>query len=977
MHDSTLEPIRHPLLRGRQRIDGLWFGVARYSEPERQHLILSHWQTGARAYRFAEGDLLCFAATQSVVCEALAGWPLVRQGRALCSAPLEPAEVARLPAADVWLVRGSQVLALHLRDGQLLAPGLWLEVGDYPLLETFDCVVTLPAPVLLAPPQETDLRQILGHAVAAPDPQRAAMMQAMLERRQQQHQAQSASPPSGPSGAPAGSEIGGISRFWEKILLSGLVLAGLWAWIKPWVKERGANLSSEAAQVPLKPLNEFDGWLLALLTSALLFTLLLALLAKVLRRNRHGWGGAGPAVGAAPASPGISQRATPGRPKPAAWRRWLTRLTLGSRLRDLYGKRQAAYMRRMLDMFENGDLHEALRHAIPLGGEASGEQSFGTPQRREALTLSERRGVSRAMLFPDDMEGHLRQLYRQSFERLDREGRIEEAVFVLAELLHVRQEALDYLERHQRFAQAAELALAWDMSAALIVRLLCLADDWQRALQVARRDDAFSDAVLMLQGKWPEAADKLRLEWAEALTSKGLWLQAVDVVWSLPAERERAAQWLLNVEAAGGSLAAAALVKRAILLPDTLGTYRSYLQQLRDDPQRVDERAVLAQALVQHKGHASALAWLARGIVHAVLADAAQGLGQLQAHQLQPLVKLSNDKLLRNDLPPNLFSRPQATPLHNALPTLEWLAGERGSRVIFDAAPLDDERYLLALGEAGALVVDRYGKPLFSLAAPAWHIVLGHSRQVALVLARRDAVWRVSKLDLVQRVVSDLGVLVMQHFSRSFDGCAWTIGGECQVRVVDVDRGFDTLWHVSDLPGRLLGLKGDAENEYLLLDAGDSGSERWHYQLPGRRLLGRDSVPPVTDTDQFQVLADSGEVFQGSIKDGDSAEPTLVLASGSSRKGWRLPGLSEEMFHPPQVLASQKWLLIDYRVGEHEQRWHFISRADDRLAATLVWPQQSIAHLRMSGAHWLLFDREGRLCHINLDTSEVRHLSIH
>ena len=60
-------------------------------------------------------------------------------------------------------------------------------------------------------------------------------------------------------------------------------------------------------------------------------------------------------------------------------------------------------------------------------------------------------------------------------------SQIDEAVFVLAELLNVKHEALDYLEKHQRFKQAAELALGWDMPAEVIVRLYCMADDWQRA----------------------------------------------------------------------------------------------------------------------------------------------------------------------------------------------------------------------------------------------------------------------------------------------------------------------------------------------------------------------------------------------------------------------------------------------------------------------------------------------------------------
>ena len=75
--------IRRPLLTGHQQIDGLWLSAERYALQERARLILAHWHTGAAASRFAEGDMLRFAAPVSVHCEALAGWPLVRQGRPL------------------------------------------------------------------------------------------------------------------------------------------------------------------------------------------------------------------------------------------------------------------------------------------------------------------------------------------------------------------------------------------------------------------------------------------------------------------------------------------------------------------------------------------------------------------------------------------------------------------------------------------------------------------------------------------------------------------------------------------------------------------------------------------------------------------------------------------------------------------------------------------------------------------------------
>mgnify|MGYP006899531603 CR=1 FL=1 len=52
--------IRHPVLRGHQLIDGLWLPRERFDEQAAARLILSQWQTGASAWRFADGDLLRF-----------------------------------------------------------------------------------------------------------------------------------------------------------------------------------------------------------------------------------------------------------------------------------------------------------------------------------------------------------------------------------------------------------------------------------------------------------------------------------------------------------------------------------------------------------------------------------------------------------------------------------------------------------------------------------------------------------------------------------------------------------------------------------------------------------------------------------------------------------------------------------------------------------------------------------------------------
>lgn len=962
-HDSTL--IRRPVLVGHQHIEGVWFSHERFDEQERAKLILDQWQTGSSAYRFADGDLLRFGQPLSVMCETQVGWPLIRQGDALCSALLTPQEARSLPAADVWLVRASHVSALQLRDATLINPAQWIDVSGYTLLETYDCRRALPEPIVEPPAVASDVREILGGALRPVSPERDEVMKALLERK-------GSAPekiPDQAAGRPADNpwkspEVASLP--WLKLGISGILVAAfIWMAVND---KKGQTMSPPAADSP-----DVGAVILGILISATLFTLLLLWI----RRFFAGQPSGGYGVPQSQSQPGIAPRATPTKPRVNRWRRWLTRLTLRSPLSALYGKRQAEYMRRMMEMFEDGDLEEALRHAIPLeGGQSTGEQAFGTPQRRQELVVGERSGPANAMLFEDDLKDRLKHLYRKSFERLDREGRVEEAVFVLAELLKERQEALDYLEKHERYQQAADLALTWDMPPAVIVRLLCLAGNWQRAVQVARRDDAFADAVMMLEQKQPESAGRLRLEWAESLIGKGLWLQAVDAIWSLPGERARAAQWLLDAEAAGGRLAIRALVKRAILLPDTLAAYGEWVEQLRDDPQRFAERAALAEALLQHQSHAKALAWLTGATIHAIIADEANGQGRLTHNQLQALVIMSKDKLLQADLPGKALPRRGKQPLDSVEATLEWSAPAMGSRVILDAVALEDSRYLLALGEAGAVVVDASGKRLFHFSVPAQAIVMAHSRQVALVLVRRSEAWRISKLDLVNRTATDLGVHKFDVFARIFNGSSWTIGQNRQLRVVDVDRGLETLWHVSDLPGRILGLKDDAHGEYLWLYDPESGSELWHYRLPDRRLMSREPASKTVFDDGRQLFSASSDVVEIRIKREREDDPVLVIEQRGSRKGYRLPGCIEGPEDDPvEVLLLEHWLLTGYLVSDDETRWQFIHRNSDRLCATLQWPRPEV-RTRLSGADWLMFDDQGRLSHINAEEGTQRNLTI-
>jgi hypothetical protein len=223
---------------------------------------------------------------------------------------------------------------------------------------------------------------------------------------------------------------------------------------------------------------------------------------------------------------------------------------------------------------------------------------------------------------------------------------------VLAELLNARQEALDYLVKHGRAEQAAELALGWDMPSAMIIRLLMLAGDSLRAVQVARRDGAFSAAIQLLQPSHPELADRLRLDWGHALVANGDWLGAVEAVWPLAHARERAMEWLLAAERAGGVLSARALVQRALLLPDTLERYSATIEALSEPQSNEDARTAMAEALLAVTGKSAALRALATQLLPAVAADRAAARNAFSRKELDALLNLSADPYLKADIPP-------------------------------------------------------------------------------------------------------------------------------------------------------------------------------------------------------------------------------------------------------------------------------------------------------------------------------------
>jgi len=925
-------PIRQPLWQGRHAVGGVWFPAETIAPPERARRILRQWRRGSAVFRFPHGDVLRFAAPVEMAVDALGGWPLCKDGTALSSAPLRPAERSVLPAADVVLVLGGVAVPLMFAEAMQLDPAQWLDLAGYVLHDTLDHRMPPGSPVLLAPEEVTDLRDVLGPAV----PQASDAKRAFLE-------SVSSSRSPGVTAVVAGR---GRRRVpWTALLLFVAALGG--------VAALGAEAGHAAASAILSPAMVLGIiWLLARW-----------------RRAPSSWSSAPAAARAAPPAPSSIAARRMGKVGPKAWRQWLARLAVTSHLAGLLGRRQAAYMRRMLKMFDSGRLDEALRHAIPLGaGAPSGGQAFGTPGPRNDLSLTDGSPASASLNFGPDLEAHLRQLYRRRFERLDREGRIDEAVFVLAELLQARQEALDYLERHGRFEQAGRLALTWDSPPGTIVRLLCLAGDWRRALAVARRDQAFAQAVVQLTPKWPHAAAQLREDWAHHLAAQGRWLEAIEVLWPLTTKRELAVNWLQHAEAEGGDLGAKALVTRAALLPDTLERESDRIDALVNDPACCSERTALVEALLTTQARSTVLRDLARAIAPAVLADHAAGQGRFLQTRLRDLLRLADDALLNADLPPG---RPlpecASQPLETNPQMFSWQAPEPGALPILDAVPAQGGRYLLACGEGGAVLIDASGRVTARFASPAHRIVYAPSGAVALLLAPRADVWRVSRLDLVRRTVTDLGMLHLACFADQFDGVAWTVSDGRSIRVLDTREGLnEALWQVSELGGVVRALTSTPELEQALIE-GPQGLALWQYKMPQRRLLSRDTLSPAIGagwlhpTMGWMSLSVNGEALvcdQGPGK-------WVCEDAAPSGKGAALP-----------ISGGGRWLIVARETAQG-MAWQVLSATTGTRHGVVAWPASAASQARFVGDHLIVCDDAGRLWALDTRSTVSARLSVH
>ena len=905
--------VRRPVYRGSQMVRALWFDTALLGEAQARRRLLDQWDLGARAWRLHGGYLLEWPRARRLQCERAPGLPFCDQDGILVSAPLLAQERAGIAPGTAVLVLGASVHAQALDTALRVDPSEWLDLSGVTL-----CVASaMPALPLdgfvqSVPAPAPDVRALLGDAVPPPSARRADFLRQVQQGQQGRR-----------GGAAMAAGLAG-RMLGVTALVAAAGLAGM-----------GGLAPAAAALLP--------------------------------RGTTSGMGGAGKAGGH-----GAAGSAGPG-PLASFLRERLARLALLTRVSTLLGWRQASYLRKMVRQFEDGDLHEALRHAIPLDRPSTGEHAaLGVPGRRHALDITGPNAGAGAIGMTQELIQYLRETYQRSFERLDQAGRIDEAVFVLAELMHRHQEAVDYLERKGRPAQAAQLAETLALLPALIVRLHCMAGNATRAVQVARLHGGFAEAVAELERRRHAAAPGLRLEWAQDLAARGDLAEAALAVWPLQDERGRALAWLQAAAQAGGVLGVQGLVYQLALDPGLLRTSAAAIRDLLhgQDEEAGRQRLRACNCLLKLDTHNPATRRLAAELWRRLLADQAAGRPGVPSAQLNQLLALAADPVLAEDVPNSGPPPcPAPVPLAQRSAPLQLSFGERGLLAIEDVRRLPDGGWLLALGEAGIALARADGSEVLRFPLPAHQLVLAHNGRHALALARREGALRVSRIDLLQRNAADWFSAKLDFWAHDYDGAGWSVVADERLMVLDTAAaGQSVLWQVRDLPGPIVGFRRQDGREALLMTV-DGMLEQWRYALPQRRLLGRERCS--VDPSVAAALPDCARDLPVTLRflDEDAGKSTAVLGV---RIHAQQEGLIELRWNGqrPRVSIHGDLPLLRF---EREDGTHCQLLARDcTLLADVVLPDAVEARATVQDGHLLAWDRRGRVLEVDIATGAVR-----
>jgi hypothetical protein len=761
------------------------------SREEMRRRVLSLWRAGAQIFRLGDDLIVRLPDAVRIDSRRSPGLPFVRYGRVMSAFPLEKKDLADFRDSGeclIFLDEGN-LKTVRWQDLKTEDVGEWFDTAEFQVIETETLGgEAIAAITFMKPISEADLN-IRGKLedVPAADSQLGEIIAKLKELRENQTSNstnslfQSGDDSTGAGGA-LGSFFTSVYSSFKNLFASGGSSSGADA---GYTKQSGQQ---NAAQ-PEEP----------------------GVLAKLYNRLRH------LAVNA----------------------------VIEMRMAHVFGRRQAKYIAEMMEKFERGDLSEALKYAIPLEDMQALQNlmqkptSLFLPRPRSRLSISFGRNANGSSInLGDEWFNHLRQMYRQSFERLEAQGRIEEASFVLAELLKSNAEAVEFLAKHGKYRLAAELAEARNLPKETIVRQWYLAGEKMRAVRLAILHDCFEYAVTKLEQENSETGAELRQIWAESLAAGGNFPAAVDVIWKLEAKRARAEDWIEKTIEYGGAPAGRMLARKAMLFPEHFDEVKEKFREILKggDFEAVEKRNAFARAVFKQNIN-DELRTLLRPLIRKISSDAANTSHSLALKEFRELVVMAKDNALRTDLP--TFPQAQSPPASSQLFEISVSAADKGASFIYDACVLPDGKIVAALGESGVKIFSANAKQIAFFDQPAHKLVVSDFANKAIALAKRGETTRLARIDFIERRANYWCDAKLNAFAPNFDGNIWFVGSSDEFYAIDANgENFEALWRVPDVGGAVYAaVRSKTQAKFLTLDA--SGFETWWYELPSLTLRSR------------------------------------------------------------------------------------------------------------------------------------------
>lgn len=642
----------------------------------------------------------------------------------------------------------------------------------------------------------------------------------------------------------------------------------------------------------------------------------------------------------------------------------LAGLTLRTPLAWEVRRRQVRYLERLADQFGQ-DVDEALRNAIPLGGLGPAARSLRLPPPRRTLTITSGRLRRRTVGVGGDAYAALRAMYQRAAERLEGDGRIEEAAFVLVELLNNAWAGVALLERHRRWELAARVAEERGLEAAAVVRLWWLAGDRERAVLIARRKGAFAAALSRVAQTDPALARELRLAWVDALERAGDLLAAVTVAWPDPHLRPLLRNVVDRGIALGGSTAAAMHAYRLGLAPtdEELDATRQFVARL--GPGDADSVLAFAVALADVAPEPAVDREMASRAVRGLVSAPVAGAAGATAARVREVLRRRADPLLHADLPAVRAASARV------VEALEAPAQPAGVMPILDAVPLRGGRTLVGLGEAGCRLLSPDGRTVAAWDVPTHAIVAADHGGSVLLLARRGAATEVVALDLATRRPRPYGPVVASHAADSFDGATWAAVDERGIAFLDLLAERPTVaWRELEPAWTCHAMARDSEQLAALVTVVDQLGvgrlESWWWHLPTMTLRARVGVAAPG--------AESPDAADRAVAVAMLADASLIWTLADGRRQW---------MDGPRSLPLA-WVAADDRLNTTQRlitrtrqssagSWDVTMhrRSDPDRAAITVPGMANDAAARSVGALAAIWDGTGRLVTADLDAQRL------